>query len=85
MSAGFVDNRTLFIDAIHIKAAANNKKYINREAKRAAKFYEKALREEIEKDRKEHGKKPLTEDPPHDMLMVLANDIFLKGPFNAER
>jgi len=56
MSAGFVDNRTLFIDATHIKAAANNKKYINREAKRAAKFYEKALREEIEKDRKEHGK-----------------------------
>jgi len=68
MSAGFVDNRTLFIDATHIKAAANNKKYINREAKRAAKFYEKALREEIEKDRKEHGKKPLKDkdgnDPP---------------------
>ena len=68
MSAGFVDSRTLFIDATHIKAAANNKKYINREAKRAAKFYEKALREEIEKDRKEHGKKPLKDkdgnDPP---------------------
>ena len=66
MSAGFVDNRTLFIDATHIKAAANNKKYINREAKRAAKFYEKALREEIEKDRKEHGKKPLRDKDDDD-------------------
>ncbi len=68
MSAGFVDNRTLFIDATHIKAAANNKKYINREAKRAAKFYERSLQEEIEKDRKEHDKKPLKDkddsDPP---------------------
>ena len=66
MSAGFVDNRTLFIDATHIKAAANNRKYINREAKRAAKYYEKALREEIEKDRKEHGKKPLKDKDDDD-------------------
>ena len=58
-SCGFVDDSTVFIDATHIKAAANNKKFIKKEAQRTAKFYEEALREEIDKDRKEHDKKPL--------------------------
>ena len=59
MSAGFVDERTIFIDATHIKAAANNKKFIEREAKKTARFYEESLKAEIEKDRAEHDKKPL--------------------------
>lgn len=58
-SCGYVDETTVFIDATHIKAAANNKKYIKQEAKRAAKYYEAALVNEISKDRDEHGKKPL--------------------------
>ena len=58
-SCGFVDDSTVFIDATHVKAAANNKKFIKKEAEKTAKFYEAALREEINKDRKEHDKKPL--------------------------
>lgn len=59
MNCGFVDNRMMFIDATHIKAAANNHKYIRKEAETRARFYEEALKAEIEKDREEHGKKPL--------------------------
>lgn len=59
MKCGFVDDRTMFIDATHIKAAANNHKYIKKEAQAAARFYEDSLKAEIEKDREEHGKKPL--------------------------
>ena len=60
-SCGFVDESTVFIDATHIKAAANNKKFIKQEAKRTAKYYEAALMNEINKDREEHGKKPFEE------------------------
>ena len=59
VGCGFVDMSTVFIDSTHIKAAANNKKFIKAEAERTAKFYETALRAEIDKDREEHGKKPL--------------------------
>ena len=58
-SLGFVDDSTVFIDATHIKAAANNKKFIKKEAEKTAKYYEAALIEEINKDREEHGKGPL--------------------------
>ena len=53
MKCGFVDNRTMFIDATHIKAAANNHKYITKEAHAAARFYEASLKAEIEKDRED--------------------------------
>ena len=59
IAKGYVDKSTVFIDATHIKAAANNKRYIRRAAHEQAKFYEKELRKEIDKDREEHGKKPL--------------------------
>ena len=59
MNCGFVDISTIFIDSTHIKAAANNKKFIKAEAEKTARFYETALRSEIDKDREEHGKKPM--------------------------
>ena len=59
MSCGFVDMSTVFIDSTHIKAAANNKKFIKAEAEKTARFYEGALKEEIDRDREEHGKKAL--------------------------
>lgn len=59
MNCGFVDMSTIFIDSTHIKAAANNKKFIKAEAEKTARFYETALRSEIDKDREEHGKKPV--------------------------
>lgn len=66
MKCGFVDNRTMFIDATHIKAAANNHKYITKEAHTAARFYEDSLKAEIAKDREEHGKKPLKDKDGND-------------------
>lgn len=58
VSAGFVDASAAFIDATHIKANANNHKYINKVVKVEAKHYQEELQKEIEKDRAEHGKKP---------------------------
>ena len=68
MSCGFVDMSTVFIDSTHIKAAANNKKFIKAAAEKTARFYESALKAEIDKDREEHGKKPLKDkdDDPKD-------------------
>lgn len=65
-SCGFVDDTTVFIDATHIKAAANNKKFIKQEAERTAKFYEAALKEEINRDREEHDKKPFKDKDDND-------------------
>ena len=60
-ACGFLDTESLFIDGTHIKASANPHKYQNETMKKEARCYEKELLEEIEKDRLEHGKKPLKE------------------------
>lgn len=57
----FVDPREVFVDSTHVKAHANNKKMQKRIAKEETLFYEELLKEEISKDRQEHGKKPLKE------------------------
>lgn len=60
MEAGLVEPETMFVDSTHVKAAANRKKMKKiRVAKKAARHYEEELKEEIEKDREEHGKPPL--------------------------
>jgi len=60
MKAELVDPSTLFVDATHVKAAANRKKAKKiLIARNATKFYEQKLEEEINTDREEHGKKPL--------------------------
>lgn len=59
VNCGFVDASAVFIDATHIKACANNKKYTNEIVKIEAKNYQKELTEEINKDREEHSKKSL--------------------------
>ena len=57
---GLVDYSTVFVDATHVKAAANNKKCKKiLVAKKHAKFYTEALQEEINNDRANHSKKPL--------------------------
>ena len=58
---GFLDTESLFIDGTHIKASANSHKYRNEVIQKEARSYEKELQEEIERDRQEHGKKPLKE------------------------
>ena len=59
VTAGFVDASEVFIDATQIKANANNKKSKEELVKIEAKHYHEELMNEINKDRKEHGKKPL--------------------------
>ena len=60
MKRGLVDTSTFYVDATHVKAAANSKKSKKiLVAKKTAKFYDEQLREEIDKDREEHDKKPL--------------------------
>ena len=54
-----VDHREVFVDATHIKARANNKKYQKHKAQEEALFFEDMLKKEINLDRVEHGKKPL--------------------------
>ena len=60
MKKGVVDSSAVFIDSTHVKAHANNKKHSKiKVAKKAAKFYTQQLNEEIDADRREHGKRPL--------------------------
>jgi transposase len=62
INSGFVDASAVFIDGTHIKASANKDKATQVVVEKQAKNYQEQLDEEIEKDRTEHGKKPLKND-----------------------
>lgn len=64
---GFVDASTIFIDATHIKANANKKKNRKILAQKTARNYDAQLREEINQDRLQRGKKPLKNDDDNDI------------------
>lgn len=66
VNSGFIDTSAVFIDATHIKACANNKKYTNELVKIEAKHYQKELIDEINDDRENHGKKPLKDKDDND-------------------
>ena len=67
MKQGLVDTDTMYVDATHVKAAANRKKAKKiLVAKRSAKYYEDQLRKEIDEDREIHGKKPLKDKDDDD-------------------
>jgi transposase len=57
----FVDMETVFGDSTHQKANANKNKNKDVEVKIVKKVYEDEMLEEINKDRLEHGKKPIKE------------------------
>lgn len=57
--SGFIDASAVFIDGTHIKANANRNKKEKITVKKPVKQYRDELEEEIEQDRKKHGKKPL--------------------------
>jgi transposase len=60
MNQGLVDPSTIFVDATHVKAAANRKKAKKiLVAKKSARFYDEQLVKEINADRATHDKKPL--------------------------
>lgn len=67
MKHGLVDTDTMFVDATHIKAAANRKKSKKiLVAKKSARFYDEQLRKEINEDREAHGKKPMKDSDGDD-------------------
>lgn len=59
INAGLIDPSEIFVDGTHIKAAANNHKYINQEVNQQAKFMADQLELEINRDREKHAKKLL--------------------------
>ncbi len=64
---GMVDPSVVFVDSTHVKARANGKKYKDEVAQEQALWYAEELKEEIQKDREVHGKKPLKDiDTPDD-------------------
>ena len=72
MKQNLVDTDTLFVDATHVKAAANSKKAKKIiVAKKTAKFYQDKLDDEINIDRESHGKKPLI----HPLLPVSRSTV----------
>ena len=66
VKCGFVDASAIFIDGTHIRANANKKKYVKDVVAVEAKRYQKELDEEINRDREEHGKKPLKDKKDDD-------------------
>lgn len=93
VKCNFVDASAAFIDATHIKASANKRKATNKTVKIEAKKYHDELMKEIEKDRKEHGKKPLKgddddDDPPTKTVKESTTDpecgLFHKGEHKVE-
>ena len=59
--AHLIDPAEVFVDATHVKARANGHKMTVKIAHEEALFYEELLKEEINKDREKHDKKPLKE------------------------
>lgn len=59
MKHRLVEGRVLFTDSTHLKANANKKKFELQQVPETAKEYLQELDAAVEKDRLEHGKKPL--------------------------
>ena len=68
IEAELVDPSVVFVDSTHVKARANSKKYADEIAEEEAKWYAEELWAEIQKDRQEHGKKPLKEQESSEEL-----------------
>ncbi len=59
LNAGLIDPSEIFVDGIHIKAAANNHKYRKELVEQQAKFMSEQLELEIDLDKRKHAKKSL--------------------------
>ena len=66
MKFKLADTEHIFVDSTHVKACANSKKMRKRVAHEQALWYEQELKEEIQKDRAAHGKKPLKDNDKND-------------------
>ena len=58
--SGYLSPEVVFLDGTHIKANANLNKKVKKAIPAAARTYEKQLMEEINEDRKAHGRSRLT-------------------------
>jgi len=61
VAKGFIKAENVFIDGTHVKASANRNKKRKEQAAATARIYDEQLREEINADREEHGKKAMKE------------------------
>jgi len=52
----------VFVDSTHVKASANKRKFEKKVVRKKTKAYQERLQEEINVDRKDHGKKPFPPD-----------------------
>ncbi len=52
----------VFIDSTHVKASANKRKFEKKVVRKETKAYQERLNLEINRDRDEHGKKPIPPD-----------------------
>ncbi|HEX9861362.1 MAG TPA: IS1182 family transposase [Nitrospirota bacterium] len=59
---GLVDGRVLYTDSTHLKADANKNKFIKKQVVKSTRSYLADLEHDINRDRAEHGKKPLKPD-----------------------
>lgn len=62
INCGFLNTSAIFIDATHVKASANKKKYIKKMVRHRVHKYKRDLLYEINEDRKSHGKEPFADD-----------------------
>lgn len=76
MKFKLVDTEHIFVDSTHVKACANSKKMRKRVAHEQALWYEQELKEEIQKDRAAHGKKPLKDNDKNDSPPPTAGGSF---------
>jgi len=59
IEAGFIKADAVFIDATHVKASANKKKFDKVLIEKESRHYQELLDQEINEDRQAHGKKSL--------------------------
>lgn len=59
ISHDFVSGKVLYTDSTHLKANANNKKFVKEQVEKSVKDYVTELDQAIEEERIKHNKKPL--------------------------
>ncbi len=72
-----VGGRKLYTDSTHLKANANKRRFMKYKVKKSTKKYLKALEEDVQEDRENHGKKPLKpsgRDPGEKEVKVSTTD-----------
>jgi transposase len=88
LNKGYVKEGIVFVDATHVKANANRNKKVKAEVLRESREYEKELRDEVNRDRETHGKKPFDDDdddaPPEIKILTQSttdpeSGMFVKG------